>query len=232
MEHLRRRPNIADVAREAGVSKTAVSFAFNSPERLSPGTAARIRAVADGLGYRPHPVARMLSQRRTWTLGILTSQALSVVFARPAFATFSAGVAVAAEEAGYGLLFVSPVHGSLARAVARATVDGFVAIGLAEEHPEVGQIRGAGLPIVLADTNAFWVGTAADVDDGAGRGLAEPDALALRREGEAACRRLLAAIERRDAASSDHRHLEARRIVRRPSGAAPRTRRLAAENTD
>ena len=94
MEQQRGRPRIADVAREAGVSKTAVSFAFNSPERLSPDTATRIREVADSLGYRPHPVARMLTQRRTRTLGVLTPQALSVVFANPFFATFSEGVAV------------------------------------------------------------------------------------------------------------------------------------------
>ncbi len=45
------RPRIADVAREAGVSKTAVSFAFNSPGRLAPDTATRIRQVAEDLGY-------------------------------------------------------------------------------------------------------------------------------------------------------------------------------------
>ena len=110
-QETRDRPKIADVAREAGVSKTAVSFAFNSPERLSPDTATRIRDVATSLGYRPHPVARMLTQGRTRTLGLLTPQALSVVFANPFFATFSEGVAAVAEEAGYGLLFVSPVHG-------------------------------------------------------------------------------------------------------------------------
>ena len=75
MERRSTRPRIADVAREAGVSKTAVSFAFNSPERLSSETAMRIREVADTLGYRPNPVARMLTQRRTMTLGILTPQA-------------------------------------------------------------------------------------------------------------------------------------------------------------
>ena len=42
-ERTGRRPRIADVAREAGVSKTAVSFAFNSPDRLAPETATRIR---------------------------------------------------------------------------------------------------------------------------------------------------------------------------------------------
>ena len=51
------RVRIADVAREAGVSKAAVSFAFNNPGRLSAETAARIREVATRMGYRPHPVA-------------------------------------------------------------------------------------------------------------------------------------------------------------------------------
>ena len=100
----------------------------------------------------------MLTQGRTRTLGILTPKALSVVFANPFFASFSEGVAAVAEEAGYGLLFVSPVYGSLARAVNRATVDGFVAIGLSEDHPEVGQIRRAGLPIVMVDSAASFPG--------------------------------------------------------------------------
>ena len=86
---------------------------------------------------------------------------------------------MAAEEAGYGLLFVSPVYGSLARAVGRATVDGFVAIGLSEEHPEVGQIRTAGLPIVLVDSAAFPEHAAVDVDDEGGARMAAEHLLAL-----------------------------------------------------
>ena len=179
-QETRDRPRIADVAREAGVSKTAVSFAFNNPERLSPDTASRIRDVATSLGYRPHPVARMLTQGRTRTLGILTPQALSVVFANPFFSSFSEGVAAVAEEAGYGLLFVSPIHGSLARAVNRATVDGFVAIGLSENHPEVEQVRRAGLPIVMVDSAAaFPENPGVDVDDEGGARLAADHLLGL-----------------------------------------------------
>jgi alanine racemase len=151
VERRAHRPRIADVAREAGVSKTAVSFAFNSPERLSLETADRIREVAESLGYRPHPVARMLTQRRTMTLGVLTPQALSVIFSNPFFAPFNEGMARAAEDEGYELHFISPIHGSLPAAVSRATVDGVVAIGVSAEHPEVGQIRRAGLPIVMVD---------------------------------------------------------------------------------
>jgi DNA-binding LacI/PurR family transcriptional regulator len=169
-----RRPRIADVAREAGVSKTAVSFAFNSPDRLSPDTAQRIREIAEELGYRPHPVARMLTQRRTLSLGVLTPQALSVVFSNPFFGAFTEGVALVAEESGYALHFISPVHGSLARAVARATVDGVVAVGLSEQHPEIEQIRRSGLPIVMVDSSALPDHSSVDVDDeGGARSAAE-----------------------------------------------------------
>jgi DNA-binding LacI/PurR family transcriptional regulator len=169
-----RRPRIADVAREAGVSKTAVSFAFNSPDRLAPETASRIRDIADSLGYRPHPVARMLTQRSTHTLGVLTPQALSVIFSNPFFGAFSEGVALAAEQEGYALHFISPLHGSLARAMGRAMVDGVIAIGLSARHPEVEQIRAAGLPLVMVDSSAMPDQPGIEIDDeGGARAAAE-----------------------------------------------------------
>ena len=169
MEHqLARRVTIADVAEAAGVSKTAVSFAFNNPTRLNVDTATRIMAIADELGYRPDPVARMLTQRRTGTIGIVTPQALASIFANPFFGMFSAGVAGVAEEAGYGLYFISPLHGSLSRAIARATVDGVVAIGLAADHPEIAEIRRAGLPMTTVDSDPFEKLPSVDVDDEGG----------------------------------------------------------------
>jgi alanine racemase len=168
------RPRIADVARVAGVSKTAVSFAFNSPDRLASETATRIREVADRLGYRPHPVARMLAQRQTMTLGVLTPQPLAVIFSNPFFALFSEGVAHAAEDLGYGLRFISPRDGSLVQAVGRATIDGVVAIGLSRNHPEVEQIERSGLPMVLVDSDDLPGHPSVVVDDeGGARAAAE-----------------------------------------------------------
>lgn len=162
------RARIADVAREAGVSKAAVSFAFNNPARLKPETAERIRAVAQSLGYRPHPVARMLTAGSTATIGILSPQALAQVLANPFFPLFAEGVATVLEERGLGLLFVSPLHGSLERALARATVDGIIVIGLDQRHPEVEAIRRAGLPVVLVDAPAWPEHSSIEVDDLAG----------------------------------------------------------------
>jgi len=156
------------VAEAAGVSKTAVSFAFNNPGRLATETASRIIAVADSLGYRPDPVARMLTQGRTGTIGLVVPQALASIFSNPFFGMFSSGVAAVAEEAGYGLYFISPLHGSLSRAIARATVDGIVAIGLAADHPEIAEIRRAGVPMTTVDSDPFENLPSVGVDDEGG----------------------------------------------------------------
>lgn len=163
-----RRVGIADVAEAAGVSKTAVSFAFNNPDRLAEDTATRIRDIAEQLGYRPDPVARMLSQGRTRAIGVLTPQPLSVVFSNPFFGALCEGVGLAADESGFGLYLISPLHGSLARAVGRASVDGFVAIGLSDSHPEIEQVRRSGLPIVFVDSAAGTVDNSIEVDDEGG----------------------------------------------------------------
>jgi DNA-binding LacI/PurR family transcriptional regulator len=160
-----KRTRIADVAREAGVSKTAVSFAFNKPEQLNPSTTTRILAVASALGYRPHPVARMLAQRRTMSIGIVTPQALSTTFANSYFGQFSEGVALVAEEGGYGLTFISPDRGSLASALDRATVDGLIVVGLTSDHVELRRIRAAGIPIVQVDSTALPDVPSIRVDD-------------------------------------------------------------------
>lgn len=207
MDQTARRPTIADVADAAGVSKTAVSFAFNKPDRLNSETVARIRTVADVVGYRPNPVARMLTQRRTRTIGVLTPQALSTIFQNPFFGSFSAGVAAGAEASGYALHFISPLHGSLARAIGRATVDGVVVVGLSAHHPEVEQIRRAGLPMVLVDSTALPDQASIEVDDEGGARSAAQHLLSL---GHRAV--VVLAIEPSEHAPADEDGVPARRM--------------------
>src|SRR5947209_5960864 len=107
------RVTIADVAAAAGVSKTAVSFAFNNPERLAQATLDRVLGVANDLGYTPHPAARALSTRRSGTIGILIPQRLSTVFANPFVAELIQGLGELCEEHDLALLLVPPLDGSL-----------------------------------------------------------------------------------------------------------------------
>ena len=66
----RRDGEVVDVAREAKVSVATVSRALNNNEAVDPVLAARVRAAAKKLGYRPNYLARNLRRRRTnlWLL--------------------------------------------------------------------------------------------------------------------------------------------------------------------
>lgn len=71
------KPTSSEVAAAAGVSRAAVSFAFNNPQRISAETRQRILAAADELGYTPNTLARMLRAGTTNSIGVLLPQRLA-----------------------------------------------------------------------------------------------------------------------------------------------------------
>ena len=78
----RRRPTIADVARRAGVSAAAVSFAVNDRPGVSPETRERILAAARELGWRPSASARALTEARTRAIGLVLARDAGAARAR------------------------------------------------------------------------------------------------------------------------------------------------------
>ncbi|MFT4219263.1 MAG: LacI family DNA-binding transcriptional regulator [Microbacterium sp.] len=71
-----RRPTLADVARLAGLSKTAVSLILNDRpgSRLSQDAIARVRAAAAELDYRPNPAAQSLRLGKTRSIGFISDE--------------------------------------------------------------------------------------------------------------------------------------------------------------
>ena len=67
---------MADVAREAGVSSTTVSFVINNrvDQSISAQTRRRVLEVVEALGYRPNRAARNLQAQRTATIGYLSNE--------------------------------------------------------------------------------------------------------------------------------------------------------------
>ncbi|MCA3674787.1 MAG: LacI family DNA-binding transcriptional regulator, partial [Methylobacterium sp.] len=61
----------ADVARLAGVSQSAVSRVFTPGASASPETAAKVRAAAERLGYRPNVLARAMITGRSRIIGLV-----------------------------------------------------------------------------------------------------------------------------------------------------------------
>lgn len=78
-----RRPTLAQVAKEAGVSPATVSLVLNKRPgtRISEATARRVRAAADKLGYRPDPTARSLRTGRSLTVGFVSDEVATTRFA-------------------------------------------------------------------------------------------------------------------------------------------------------
>ena len=73
MKHKRRQVTISQVAREAGVSSQTVSRVINNRQEITPETRQHVQNVIKRLGYQPNAIARSLSQRRSHTLGVVTS---------------------------------------------------------------------------------------------------------------------------------------------------------------
>ena len=122
------RVTIEDIARHAGVSKTAVSFAFNDPGRLPEATVGKILRVAEELGYTPHPVARSLSKGRTGVIGVLVPQDIATVLENPFFIQMLRGIGRTCLEKEGSVLLAAPIRDSLQNTIDRAMVDGFVVV--------------------------------------------------------------------------------------------------------
>ncbi|MFJ4343181.1 LacI family DNA-binding transcriptional regulator [Streptomyces sp. NPDC088915] len=162
------RPTAKDVAKAAGVSRSAVSFAFNSPEKLSATTRDRILDVAKELGYAPNTLARMLKAGQTQSLGVLLPQNLARVMENPYYARFLTGVGQVCDEQGYTMLLTPPLRDSVLKAIPYAAVDGFIVCGLEHDRGEVAELRRRGIPFVLVDSSPHEGVSSVDVDDEGG----------------------------------------------------------------
>jgi DNA-binding LacI/PurR family transcriptional regulator len=91
-----------DVAAAAGVAQSTVSRILNDAPvsiRVSPETRQRVRAIADELGYRPHPIARALRGAPTMLLGAIVRDITD-----PFFAAAIEALSIEAKERGYSVV--------------------------------------------------------------------------------------------------------------------------------
>jgi len=164
----RRRVTMQEVADLAGVSKSAVSLAFNDPRKLSDTTLQNIRAAASELGYARDPAARMLRTRRTDSLALLLPQQLDNVLENPYYTQFLQGIGQTCHREGFTLLLAPPLRGSMLRAIPYAAVDGFVVSGLEYDRGEVTALRQRRIPFVLVDSEWHDDVPSVEIDDGQG----------------------------------------------------------------
>lgn len=146
-----RRPTMAEVAAEAGVSKMTVSYAYSQPQRLSAAATASVAEAAARLGYSgPHPGAQALRRGRAGSIGVVIGEHLTYAFDDPQAAQFLSGVAAVCAQNSVAMTLV-PVTGSDddGSRVSAAAVDGFVVWTLDESDPVLEAVAATGLPAAV-----------------------------------------------------------------------------------
>lgn len=142
---------IADVAAQAGVSKTTVSRVLNGKGELGAATAARVRRVIDELGYVPSARAVGLARGRTRIVGMLVPS-----LTWPWMGEVLQGAVDVIEADRYGLLLFTCNRGEesmrqFASQVSAKSFDGLLVIEPEGTLDYITELRDRGLPVVLID---------------------------------------------------------------------------------
>jgi DNA-binding LacI/PurR family transcriptional regulator len=158
------RPTIADVARAAGVSKSAVSFALNNRPGVGEDTRHRILSAARDLGWTPDSKARALSVSKALAVGLVIARTPETLRSDPFFPSFIAGAETVLSDRGYSLLLhlvpdVEREEEIYRRLGSEGRVDGIFVTDLRVEDPRPALLAELGLPAVIigpALPEPFW----------------------------------------------------------------------------
>jgi LacI family transcriptional regulator len=180
-----RRPTSADVASEAGVSRTTVSFVLNgrTDVKIPDETRRRVVDAAQRLGYHANASARRLADGRSHVLAIVLRQTAEQVATDAVLAETLRGLAAAARTEGFRVM-VEPLPQDGAAhtyaALLRAQhADGLVISGPRVDDPSLVELVREGFPIVLQGALPDLEVTSVDVDNRAGARHAVEHLLAL-----------------------------------------------------
>lgn len=152
-----KRACIKDVAKEAGVSTTTVSYVLNSKpsETISAETTERVLQAVRKLNYVPNLNARSLSSRKTNLIGVVipqTEPGKEFMFSNPFYGELLSSVEYTARKNGYHLLLSGPQSDqSYINVAQNRGVDGIIIVG---SYPTRGldELHRLSVPIVLVDT--------------------------------------------------------------------------------
>ncbi|MFD9457476.1 LacI family DNA-binding transcriptional regulator [Streptomyces sp. NPDC059985] len=182
-----RRPTIKDIARRAGVSESAVSFALNDRPGVSDHTRARVRQVAEELGWQPNSAARALSGERSGAVGLVLARPAHTLGVESFFLQLVSGIQEVLSASRTALLFqvVEDIDAECAvhrRWWAERRVDGVLVVDPRTRDPRPELLTALGLPAVM-------IGDAGEVDagevdaDGVDTGEADTDGVGSGRIG-------------------------------------------------
>ena len=150
----RKRATSFDVAKEAGVSRSTVSFVLNNVTSISINEATRQRVLdaAKRLNYHPDASGRKLVSGKSSTIGLVLQQSADQVFADAFLLSVMLGIEEAVSQSGYHVLLkpYDPTRlKGYSQLVSENLVDGIILSGPRQDDAEIQKLYQSGFPIVL-----------------------------------------------------------------------------------
>jgi len=148
------RPTIADIAKRAGVSKGAVSFALNGQPGVSEATRARILRVAEEINWRPHSAARALGGARADTVGLVIARPARTLGVEPFFAQLLSGLQreLSSHSIALHLMIVEDTAAEIEvyqRWASERRVDGLVLVDPKANDPRIAAVEHLQIPAIV-----------------------------------------------------------------------------------
>ncbi|WP_280770703.1 LacI family DNA-binding transcriptional regulator [Salipaludibacillus daqingensis] len=148
-------PTIYDIAKKTGFSITTVSRALNNYTDVSQKTKKLILEAVQEMDYYPNSVARTLTTKKSWALGIIFVEDLGVGFKHPFFNSVIEGFKKSAEQCGYDLIFLTRNVGGVQKSYLdhayHRGVDGIAVVSSNYDDVEIEKIMESSLPNVVID---------------------------------------------------------------------------------
>ena len=165
------RITIKEIARRAGVSKGAVSYALNNQPGVSEATRARVLKVAEELEWVPNRAARQLSAARSETFGLVLARSAKTLSEEPFYMGFVGGVESVLSDKSYALALqvvpdLADEMATYRKWAAERRVDGVIVVDLRVDDPRIPLLRKLELPAVLVGDPALSDGMTCVWTDG------------------------------------------------------------------
>lgn len=152
-----KRITLRDVAHQAGVAPSTVSYVINNTpgQTISSETRERVLQAVKDLGYIPDTNARTMRGGKSMCVGVVISKDLAV----PRFAQTLNGIQRGLDSAGYSLLLCTNKTGTdnnrdYIRAFMERRIDGVIFLGRDNEGPDrasLAAVRQKKIPFVIYD---------------------------------------------------------------------------------
>ena len=152
--------SIKDIAREANVSITTVSFILNGKAekmRISQEMITKVEKIIQDFGFRPNQVARSLRTGNTKTIGLIVED-----ISNPFFASIARLIENKAYKHGYKIIYSSTENNlekakGLIRMFRSRQVDGYIIAPMEGMEEDIKTLLADRTPVVVFDRNLLGV---------------------------------------------------------------------------